>query len=230
MGIDINAGNFALTIMNRDKKILRQLYLGQDILHKRRKINTRKDKLKSIYDITFSNRALRSLSNIKKLEHNFIRTRLFQISNEIVTLANKFNVTDIVIEDLKFLRTGRKLGNSKGKRINGIINKIPYAKFRNILTIIAIQQKVNIVAVDPYHTSKLCSRCRTLNRINGGNYRLYKCKSCGLKVNRDRNASKNICNFLFGRDTNSAKISSSQIPNRQVPVNAPLLLRDVCIV
>ncbi len=229
VGIDINAGCFALTIINRDKKVLRQLYLGQDILHKRRKINLRKDKLKSIYDTTFSNRTLRSLRNIKRFEYNFVRTRLFQINNQIIKLANKFNVSHIVIEDLKFLRVGRKLGNSKGRKVNGIINKIPYAKFRSALNIIAIQQQINVVAIDPYHTSQLCSRCRVLNKIKGGNYRLYKCKSCGLEINRDRNASKNICNFLLERETNSAKISSSQISNRRVPVNAPLLSCDVVI-
>ena len=230
MGIDINAGCFALTIMNKDKKVLRQLYLGQDILHKRRKINLRKDDLKSIYDKTFSNRALRSLRNIKRFEYNFVRTRMFQISNEIITLANQFNVSHIVIENLKFLRTGRKLGNSKGRKVNGVINKIPYAKFRNALQIIAVQQQINIVAIDPYHTSQICSRCKSLNKNKGGNYRLYQCKSCGLEINRDRNASKNICNFLFGRETNSAKISSSQIPYRRVSVTRPSLSCDVCIV
>lgn len=230
MGIDINAGCFALTIMDRNKKVLRQLYLGQDIIHKRKKINIRKDKLKSIYGKTFSNRALRSLSNIKRFEYNFIRTRLFQISNEIITFANQFNVSHIIIEDLKFLRTGRKLGNSKGRKVNGIINKIPYAKFRSYLNIIAVQQQINIIAIDPYHTSQLCSRCGVLNKIKGGNYRLYKCKFCGLEINRDRNASKNICNFLLERDTtNSGKISSSQISKRRVPVNAPLLSCDVVI-
>ena len=229
LGIDINAGCFALTIIDKNKKVLRQLYLGQDILHKRRKINIRKDKLKSIYDTTFSNRSLRSLRNIKRFEYNFVRTRLFQISNEIIKIANQFNVSYIVIEDLKFLRTGRKLGNSKGRKINGIINKIPYAKFRSALNIIATQQLVNIITIDPYNTSQLCSRCRVLNKIKGGNYRLYKCKSCGLELNRDRNASKNICNFLLERETNSAKISSPQISNRRVLVNAPLLSCDVVI-
>ena len=230
MGIDLNAGNFALTIMNKDKKILRQLYLGQDIPHKRRKIELRKDKLRSIYDKTFSNRSLRSLRKIRRFEYNFIRTRCFQISNQIVKLANQFNVSHIIIEDLKFLRTGRKLGNSKGRRVNKIINKIPYFKFRQSLTIIATQQQINVVAANPYHTSKTCSRCSHVNQI--GTKRELKCKSCGFTINRDSNASRNlIINFLLGRDiTNSAKISSSQIPDRQVPVTEPLPLRDVCIV
>lgn len=229
LGIDINAGCFALTIMNRNKKVLKQIYLGQDILHKRRKINIRKDKLKSIYDKTFSNRALRSLRNIKRFEYNFVRTRLFQISNQIIVLANQFNISHIVIEDLKFLRVGKKLGNSKGRKVNGIINKIPYFKFRNALTIIAIQQQINVVAINSYRTSKTCSKCGYVNQI--GTKRELKCKSCGFTINRDLNASRNLINnFLLGRDTtNSAKISSSQIPDRRVLVNAPLLLRDVVI-
>lgn len=229
MGIDINAGCFALTIMNKDKKILRQLYLGQDILHKRRKINLRKDKLKSIYNKTFSNRSFKGLNNIKRFEYNFVRTRLFQINNQIIKLANQFNVSHIIIEDLKNLKVGRKLGNSKGRKVNKIINKIPYFKFRNALNIIAVQQQINVIAIDPYHTSQLCSRCRALNKIKGGNYRLFKCKSCGLEINRDRNASKNICNFLLERETNSAKISSSQISKSPLVVNRELLSCDIVI-
>lgn len=230
IGIDINAGCFALTIMNRNKKVLRQLYLGQDILHKRRKIEIRKSKLRSIYDKTFSNRALRSLRRIRRFEYNFVRTRLFQISNQIVTLAKQFNVSHIIIEDLKGLKVGRKLGNSKGRKVNGIINKIPYAKFRIALNIIATQQKINVVAVSPYRTSKTCSKCGYVNQIR--TKRELKCKSCGFTINRDFNASRNlIINFLFGRDTtNSAKISSSQIPDRGVSVTRPLPSCDVCIV
>ncbi len=229
LGIDINAGCFALTIMDRDKKVLRQLYLGQDILHKRRKIELRKDKLRSIYDKTSSNRTFKSLRKIRRFEYNFVRTRLFQINNEITTLAKQFNVSHIVIEDLKFLRTGRKLGNSKGRKVNKIINKIPYAKFRNALNIIAIQQQINIVAINPYRTSKTCSRCGHVNQI--GTKRELKCKSCGFTINRDFNASRNLINnFLLGRDiTNSAKISSSQIPDRRMLVNASLLSNEVCI-
>jgi len=230
MGIDINAGNFAVTIMNKNKKVLRQLYLGQDILHKRRKIELRKSKLRSIYDKTFSSKALKSLRNIRKFEYNFVRTRLFQINNQITKLANQFNVSHIIIEDLKFLRTGRKLGNSKGRKVNGIINKIPYAKFRNALNIIAVQKQINVVAINPYRTSKTCSRCGYINQI--GTKRELKCKSCGFTINRDSNASRNlVINFLLGRDiTNSAKISSSQIPDRRMPVNASPLSCDVCIV
>jgi len=215
MGIDINAGNFAVTIINKDKKVLRQLYFGQDILNKRKKIEIRKSKLRSIYDKTFSNRALRSLRNIRRFEYNFVRTRLFQINNKVVRLANEFNVSHIVIEDLNNLKVGRKLGNSKGRRVNRIINKIPYAKFRTTLNIIVTQQLINVVTINPYRTSKKCSKCGHINQI--GTKRLLKCKSCGFECNRDRNSSVNLVqNFLLGRDTNSAKISSSQIPDRPV--------------
>jgi len=231
MGIDINAGCFALTIINKDRKVLRQLYLGQDILHKRRKIEIRKSKLRSIYDKTFSSRALKSLKRIKKSEFNFIKTRCFQISNEIIKLAENFQVSHIIIEDLKHLRVGRKLGNSKGRKANKIINKIPYTKFRNALNIIATQQQINIIAINPYHTSKLCSRCGALNKISSRNYRTYKCKSCGLVMNRDRNASMNICkNFLLERETNSTMISSPQISNRPVVVNQLLPSNEIVIV
>ncbi|HIE15275.1 TPA: hypothetical protein EYP70_08390 [Candidatus Bathyarchaeota archaeon] len=34
VGVDVNSGSFALTVLGGDRKVLKQLYLGQDIWHK----------------------------------------------------------------------------------------------------------------------------------------------------------------------------------------------------
>ena len=47
------------------------------------------------------------------------------------------------------------------------------------------------VLVDPHHTSKMCSRCRTLME-KSLSVRVHDCPICGLKIDRDENAAINI--------------------------------------
>lgn len=221
MGIDINSGNIALTIKNRKGIILKQIYIARDIAHKRKIIEDRKSKLQTIRDITYSSQSMKALRRIKKSEFNFVRTRIFQISNEILTISKTYGVTAIAIENIKNMRCGKKKGNSKGRFVNRKINKIPYRKFRTSLEIVCFS-KINIIPINPYNTTKTCSRCGCINEV--GTAREYVCKSCGLKMNRDRNASINICNILLERDkTISGKNSSTQISSSPVVVNRQLL-------
>lgn len=221
MGIDINSGNIALTIKDRKGITIKQFYVAQDIWHIRNKIDNRKSLIRGIFDTTFSNQSKRALKRLSKREYNFVRTRIFQVGNQIIKIAQQYNVTAIGIEDIKNMRIIKKKGNSKGRFVNKKINKLPYRKFRTALEIIAFS-KVNIIPVNPFNTTKKCSRCGCINEV--GTAREYICKSCGLKMNRDRNSSINICNILLERDnTISAKNSSSQLSSSPVVVNRQLL-------
>lgn len=52
--------------------------------------------------------------------------------------------------------------------------------------------KSSVELVDPYHTSKDCSRCGCVNKdLNGTIFRCVN-KDCGLKINRQPNAAINI--------------------------------------
>ncbi|MEM0275135.1 MAG: transposase [Nitrososphaerota archaeon] len=49
--------------------------------------------------------------------------------------------------------------------------------------------KSSIMLIDPKNTTKQCSRCGTINKVNG---EVYECKRCGLKINRHLNSTINI--------------------------------------
>lgn len=46
--------------------------------------------------------------------------------------------------------------------------------------------------IDPYHTSQICSYCGHWEEGQRKNQSQFKCKNCGLEINADLNAAKNI--------------------------------------
>ena len=223
IGIDTNGNNIALSVYNiKSKKVLRHFYFGKEMFIKRIIIERRKSKLKSFADLG-SQKAFKSLKRLKRYEHNFIKDSCWKLAHKVIDLSRTYGNASIVVEDLYKLRTGRKLGNSKGKRANKIINKIPYAKLFHSLTCLCEENIILFTKIDPYHTSKLCSRCGALNK-SGKVYKTYVCLSCGLKIDRDNNASRNICKLFRER---SILTNTSQTSLNRVAVNQPLLSNAV---
>ena len=70
---------------------------------------------------------------------------------------------------------------------------------RSQLTYKAAWAGRELVAVDPRHTSQECSRCGT--RSEQREYRVYRCTSCGMELDRDVNAARNIEERAFGEGT-----------------------------
>ena len=223
IGIDTNGNNIAISVYNsKNKKFLRHFYFGKEMFIKRKIIERRKDKLKSFADLG-SQKAFKSLKRLKSYEYNFIKDSCWKLAHKIIDLSKSYSNAFIVVEDLYKLGVGRKIGNSKGRKANKIINKIPYNKLFHSLTCLCEENLISFNKIDPYHTSKLCSRCGALNKI-GKVYKTYVCKSCGLIIDRDNSASRNICKLFRER---SIVTNVSQISLNRVAVNQPLLSNAV---
>jgi putative transposase len=66
-----------------------------------------------------------------------------------------------------------------------------FGLFRELLTYKAETAEVQIIAVDPAYTSQLCSGCG--ERVEKDlNTRVHDCPFCGLVMDRDVNAARNI--------------------------------------
>jgi len=226
IGIDVNGNNFAVSVYNqKKKKVLRHFYFGKEMFIWRKQIERRKSKLQSFANLG-SQKAFKSLRKLKHKEYNFIKDSCWKIAHKVINLSKAYGNASIVVEDLYKLRTGRKLRNSKGRKSNRIINKIPYGKFFHSLSCLCEESSIAFHKINPKDTSKLCSRCGALNKT-GKVYKTYVCKSCGLIMDRDNNASKNICKLFVER---SIVTNVSQISTNRVSVNTPLLSDDVIIV
>lgn len=92
----------------------------------------------------------------------------------------------IVLEDLK------KIEKNYGRSINRRVSNWGFSKFRKILEYKAEEYGIAITTVDPRYTSQKCSQCSTVNKSSRKiSLHLYSC-TCGLQLNDDLNAARNI--------------------------------------
>ena len=200
VGVDVNSGSLALTVLGGDGRVRKQLYLGHDIWHRQWKFMKRRSKLRSYgYADKGDKRARRALRKMKHGERNFVTTRIWQVAHEIVEIALRYNAV-IAIEKLKNLRKRNGKGK-KFKRANRKIHGIPFAKFRIAIQSIAWQHGIDVFEVPAARTSQLCPRCSHTskgNRVFSNGKRKFKCR-CGYEANVDRTASRNIATLALER-------------------------------
>ena len=183
IGIDIGSRTLvALSIINKEGKILKQLYFGRDIWNRQRDISIRRSKLNSLAD-KGDRKAKRKLEKMSKDESNFVKTRCYEIAHQVINLTKKYNAY-IAIEDLKGLSSSRL-----NRKANRKVKRMPYYRFGVALQQIARQNNTAVISINPAYTSQICSRCGNIYKTNNV---LYKCPCCGFTCNRDRNASVNI--------------------------------------
>ena len=76
-------------------------------------------------------------------------------------------------------------------------NKWNFFQFEQFLTYKAMAKGINIEFVPARYTSQKCSGCGEIRKSNRKFQSLYVCNQCGLSLNADLNASRNIVqNYL----------------------------------
>jgi len=217
VGVDIGVDNLAtVSVIDRKGKLVRQLYLGQDVGHKVRDIGIRRSKLQAYAD-KGSRYARQALRRLKRYETDYTRTRCYQVAHEIVEVAVRYNAF-IAIEDLKHLNRAR--GNRKSNRKT---KRMPYARLRLAIESVAGQNNVMVRAVNPKYTSQICSRCGMKGNRKGP---YFVCPNCGYEANSDRNASVNIAiraGLIYHTTT---RFFRAQIPDRNLAVNPGDFVHD----
>ena len=186
LGVDVGSRTLAAITLLTEQGVTKQLYFGRDLYDHQRDISIRRSMLQR-YAATGKDKekAKQKLSNLKKQEQNYTKTRCYQIAHEIVALANEHNAT-IAIEHLSGLKNAK--GNRKSNRR---VKRMPYNTFRAALESVAKRAGAFVIAVSPRYTSKWCPVCGKMGtRVNKG--KTFNCTCCGRKVNADRNASLNI--------------------------------------
>ena len=132
--------------------------------------------------------------NQKQQKSKSYQRKLTQIHNYVRWCVNQLdwaNLSDLVIENLKYIQIGTK------QRANKAARKL-LSKWNLGLWHRAIEQKceANCVClhhVEPRYTSQTCPRCGNVDKGNREGI-LFRCTSCGYEANADLNASINILN------------------------------------
>jgi len=187
MGIDINSSKIAISIVSGEK-VLKQTYFGQDVSIRQFRFEERRAILQRYRDSVSGGKAGLKLKKLSGRQRNYVRTRMWQIANEIVKLAKEFKA-NIAIERLKHLRKRKGEWNKKSRRK---VNRIPYRFFRHALKCVAEREGVIVEEIKPDYTSQTCPRCGHVGKENWKGYTYLKCVKCGYEADRDRIASLNV--------------------------------------
>jgi putative transposase len=96
----------------------------------------------------------------------------------------------IVIEDLNVS------GMLKNKKLSRAIQEQSLREFRRQLNYKCNWYGVELILADRFYpSSKLCSNCGNIKKDLKLSDRKYECGKCGLKIDRDFNASLNLKNY-----------------------------------
>ena len=121
-------------------------------------------------------------------------------------LARRFG--RIAVEDLQIRNMTRSAAGTveePGKNVaqksglNRSINEQTWGILVSQLAYKAEYAGRELVRVNPAYTSRTCSGCGVILKERLETYRLFVCQACGLVMDRDRNAAKNIKERAFGR-------------------------------
>jgi putative transposase len=114
---------------------------------------------------------------------NIRRDNLHKVTTKIVEMLPK----RIVIEDLAVQNM------MKNKHLAKAISQMEWGTFRTILECKAKERGIEIQVADPFFpSSKTCSNCGNVKEKLSLNERVYKCPVCGLVMDRDENAARNL--------------------------------------
>jgi putative transposase len=158
-----------------------------------------------------SKSAKRHLKKLSGKQARFHRDADHVLSKRIVQNATPGST--IVLENLTNIRETSQMG--RGKQNKNVENKRrlhswSFAQLYSFIAYKAQERGMQVVKVDPRHTSQTCSRCGYQHRANRRSQSLFLCKSCGYCLNADYNASMNIKQkYLASVGTSFASTSPS---------------------
>lgn len=170
------------------KRLEKRLKHLQRLLSKKYEVNKKKEgvsayKRKSNNILKLENEIRLIHRRISNIRDNYIHT----ITNEIV----KTKPSKIVIEDLNVR------GMMKNRHLAKAIQSQCFNKVANYLEYKCRYYGVTLVKANRWFaSSKICSSCGNKKEKLSLSERTYVCDCCGLVLDRDLNASKNLANYI----------------------------------
>ncbi|MBS7288125.1 MAG: transposase [Candidatus Freyarchaeota archaeon] len=121
-----------------------------------------------------------SLRRVLEKYSNRERNRVRDFIHKITTMISK-TFKDYV-HGFEDLNKEKMLNKSRARNRN-----IAKSNWKTIISLMGYKSRVQLLS--PYNSTKRCSRCGMVNAPKGA---LYKCKNCGLKIDRQLNACINL--------------------------------------
>lgn len=174
VGVDVGLKDFLTTSEGETVPIQQTYRKTQSHLARQQRKLARKEK--------GSKRTEKQKNKIAKIHQRIGRIRENFHYNTAHSLVKKYDL--IAVEDLNIKGLART-------RLSKSILDAAWGRFITILDAVAVKCGVRVVKVNPHGTSQNCSSCgvkvpKTLS------IRLHECHKCGLEMDRDENAARNI--------------------------------------
>jgi IS605 OrfB family transposase len=136
-------------------------------------------------------RRLKQRKRILKKQLNKIETKKENLINELhwKVINDLLNRNDVIFYgDIKSHDVVKN--NNINRTLNRNINDLKFFKFKERLLFKASEKQKRIILVNEAYTSQTCCFCGAMYKP--GCSKIYECKICNKRIDRDINASKNI--------------------------------------
>ena len=117
-----------------------------------------------------------------------------QVATRVVAACQHHGVSILNVEDLSWSKPGKK--QEVGYFLKTWQVHWFHGRIQEILISRARQEGIIVRKVNARNTSKRCSRCNEIGIRTG---KKFMCTHCGLKLDSDLNAARNICQASFPR-------------------------------
>ena len=133
-------------------------------------------------------RAKRSLKKMSQKAGRYSRWLNHNISKQLVQSAI-FSRKALALEDLTGIR---ERANGFGREMRWQMGNWAFDQLKQFVVYKARRACVPVIFVDPRNTSRTCHACGYCDKTNRKSQAQFLCLQCGLSMNADSNASKNI--------------------------------------
>lgn len=193
LGIDLGLNSFLSLSNGLEIKSPKPLYKLNRLLVKRQRQLSKKQHAKTKQE------ALQGVKKSKNYQKASIKlNRLHQrISNIRSNFLHKLTSTLVTNMDYFCLEDLNVKGMMKNHKLAKSLSDVSFSEFNRQLEYKTNYTNKQIYRVDRFYpSSKTCSCCGSIKQDLKLSNRVYKCSNCGIKIDRDYNASLNLLSQL----------------------------------
>ncbi|WP_104747412.1 RNA-guided endonuclease InsQ/TnpB family protein [Helicobacter bilis] len=193
LGIDVGLKSFVSLSNGLSIQAPKPLYkLTQRLKRVSRSLSKKqhpKTKSEAMQGIKKSNNYLKQSVKLNKLHTKIANVRndfLHKLTSSLVRHYAYFGLENLNIKGLM-----------KNHRLAKAISDVSFYEFKRLLSYKAEYNNRRVIEADTFYpSSKTCSKCGSIKETLTLKERIYECENCGLKIDRDYNASLNLYKII----------------------------------
>lgn len=185
VGVDLGVAIPAVCGLNNNNYIRQSIGSKDDFLRVRTQLQAQRRRLQKSLKSTSGGhgreKKMKAIDRLSDRERNFVKTYNHFVSKNVVDFAVKNKAKYINVEDLSGFDSSQF-----------ILRNWSFYELQQFITYKASKYGIEVRKVNPYRTSQICSCCGHWEEGQRINQAHFKCKACGVELNADFNASRNI--------------------------------------